>query len=47
MKGKIRFLDIGRLVMDSLKLQYDKEDFDVSDILAADRMARDFVCASV
>ncbi|MCI5923785.1 MAG: 1-deoxy-D-xylulose-5-phosphate reductoisomerase [Oscillospiraceae bacterium] len=47
LKGKIRFLDIGRLVMDSLKLQYDKEDFDVSDILAADRMARDFVCASV
>ena len=47
LKGKIRFLDIGRLVMDSLKLQYDKEDFGISDILAADRMARDFVCASV
>jgi len=47
LEGKIRFLDIGRLVMDSLTLQYDKENFDVSDIFAADRMAREFVRASV
>lgn len=47
LEGKIRFLDIGRLVMDSLTLQYDKENFDVSDIFAADRMAREFVRDSV
>lgn len=43
LEGKIRFLDIGRLVMDSLSLKYDMESFDVSDIQAADLLAREFV----
>ncbi len=47
LNGKIRFTDIGRLVMDSLAIQYDKEDFAISDILEADRLARNFVRASV
>lgn len=41
--GKIKFLDIGRLVYASLGLKYDVEDFDVNDIQIADRLARDFV----
>ena len=47
LNGKIRFTDIGRLVMDSLAIQYDKEDFAISDILEADRLARNFVRAPV
>lgn len=47
LEGKIKFLDIGRLVMDSLTLKYDMDDFDVSDILSADLLAREFVRSSV
>ena len=41
--GEISFLDIGRLVYASLSIKYDIEDFDVEDILIADRLAREFV----
>ena len=43
LEGKLQFLDIGRLVMDSLSLKYDMDSFDVSDIQAADLLAREFV----
>lgn len=46
LKGEISFLDIGRLVYASLSIKYDVDDFDVNDILIADRLAREFVLAN-
>lgn len=46
LKGEISFLDIGRLVYSSLSIKYDVDDFEVNDILIADRLAREFVLAN-
>ncbi|MFZ2538090.1 MAG: 1-deoxy-D-xylulose-5-phosphate reductoisomerase [Oscillospiraceae bacterium] len=43
LNGEISFLDIGKLVYGSLSIKYDVDDFDVDDILIADRLAREFV----
>lgn len=42
-QGKINFLEIGELVGEAMELCESKEDFTLSDILAADRAAREFV----
>ena len=46
-QGKIRFLEIGELVGEAMEACENKEDFVLSDVLAADRMARDYVMQHV
>lgn len=41
--GRIKFLEIGELVGEAMEACQSKEDFTLSDILAADREAREFV----
>lgn len=47
LKGKIGFMDIGRLVYGSLSLKYSMRDFELNDILLADRLARNYVLSMV
>lgn len=47
LKGKIGFLDIGRLVYGSLSLKFDCAELELNDIEIADRLARDYVNAAV
>ena len=46
-QGKIKFLEIGELVGEAMEACENKEDFVLSDVLAADRMARDYVMQHV
>lgn len=47
LKGRISFLDIGRLVYGSLCIKYDVPDYSLEDVMMADRMAREYVLANV
>lgn len=46
-QGRIKFLEIGELVGEAMEACENKEDFVLSDVLAADRMARDYVMQHV
>lgn len=46
-QGKIKFLEIGELVGEAMEACDNKSDFVLSDVLAADRMARDYVMQHV
>lgn len=46
-QGRIKFLQIGELVAEAMENAQDKEDYALSDILATDRIARDYVMSKV
>lgn len=45
--GRIKFLEIGEYVGEALDIVEDKQDYNLSDIFAADRKAREFVMSKV
>ena len=47
LKGKIKFLDIAELVEAATNAQKMKKDFTLDDVFEADRLAREFVLASI
>lgn len=47
LKGKIKFLDIAQLVEAATNAQKMKKDFTLDDVFEADRLAREFVLASI
>ena len=46
-QGRIKFLQIGELVGEAMERAENKDDYTLSDVLAADRMARDFVMSKI
>ena len=47
LEGKIKFTDIAYLNYEAMKNAPEKQDFTLSDVLSADRAARDYVLETV